>query len=148
MARDRALQAVDLRKQGLAFESIARKLGYNSRQAAHKAVTELLQETAAEGCEDLRQLELMRLDGLWETFYKQAVRGSPRAAYVCARLSERRSRLLGLDAPTKVDAQVAGSLSGGVLVTPGLMDPAAWTRAAEQQQQDLSAAEKQFVKTA
>lgn len=146
-ARDRALKAINLRREGCSFEEIARKLKYSSRQAAHKAVTDLLKETAGEECAELRKLELMRLDKLWEPFFKLALKGNARAAYVCARLSERRSKLAGLDAATEINANVSGNM-GGVLVTPGILDPGAWAKAAEQQQEALAAAERQFIKAA
>jgi hypothetical protein len=41
----------------------------------------------------------------------RALAGSARHAEVCLRISERRSRLLGLDQPTRIDANVLANVT-------------------------------------
>jgi hypothetical protein len=53
-----------------------------------------------------RELELNRLDTLQRTFWKSAVAGNQRAAEFVLRIIEKRAKLLGLEAPLKIQAEV------------------------------------------
>jgi hypothetical protein len=53
-----------------------------------------------------RELELDRLDALQRTFWKSAIEGNPRAADFVLRVIDKRAKLLGLEAPLKVQAEV------------------------------------------
>jgi hypothetical protein len=68
-AHSRHLQALELRKAGATYQAIADQLGYANAQGAHKAVASALKATLREAAEDVRELELTRLDtmllGLW-----------------------------------------------------------------------------------
>lgn len=101
--KERAVKAVELRKNGLTFRSIAEQVGYNSPQAAYDAVKRLLRETLREPADELRTLELERLDAMWQAHYLAAQAGDVQAIGACMKLMERRARLLGLDAPEKKD---------------------------------------------
>jgi hypothetical protein len=50
------------------------------------------------------KLELERLDQLIRPFFAKALEGCTASASVMVRLSQRRSELLGLDAPLRIDA--------------------------------------------
>lgn len=108
--RARAAEAVRLRAQGHTYQEIADQLGFPPENAANKAVLAVLRRAEVEGANTLRTLEVQRLDMLW----LKTIRGIERsetgqqglnAALVSAavRVSERRSRLLGLDAPTQIE---------------------------------------------
>lgn len=45
-------------------------------------------------------LEILRLDSMYQTYFKSAQCGDVLAAKICLQISERRSKLLGLDSPT------------------------------------------------
>lgn len=112
--RDRAAEATRLRAQGVPYREIADRLGYPSENAATKAVHRLLHRTETEAVADLRALESERLDHLTRVTLEgiAASTTSPQglsAPLITAavRISERRARLLGLDAPAAV--QVSGS---------------------------------------
>ncbi len=102
-AKQKATQAVELRKGGATYQSIADVLGYNSPQAAWEAVTRTLMETMREPADELRKLEVDRLDSLFLTVYPMAKQGILSAVDRCLRIMERRARLLGLDAPMIFD---------------------------------------------
>jgi hypothetical protein len=53
-----------------------------------------------------RELELDRLDILQRTYWQPAVNGNLRAADFVLRVIDKRAKLLGLDAPIKVQAEV------------------------------------------
>lgn len=61
-------------------------------------------------------LEILRLDGLFQQYYISAQSGDVQAAKLCLQISERRSKLLGLDSPS-VHAILTTKIS-----TPGNVD--------------------------
>ncbi len=99
--RDKAVQALALRKTGATYEQIAAHLGYSNRQSANRAVLRLLAAHEAENVADLRTLENMRLDDLLFAVYKAAKSGDLGAIDRALRIAERRAKLWGLDAPVK-----------------------------------------------
>ena len=60
--KEKAVQALALRKTGATYEQIAQALGYASRGAAHRAVQRLLKAHEVEEVDALRKLEDSRLD--------------------------------------------------------------------------------------
>lgn len=98
---DKHRQALELRKAGASYEVIADKLGYSHPSGAHKAVTSALQKTLREPADDLRNLELDRLDAIMLALWQPARQGNQGAVDRILRIMERRSKLLGLDAPAK-----------------------------------------------
>ena len=95
--------ALRLRQQGKSYREIASELGI-SRATAHKYVTatlELLNQKAEGEAAELRRLEFLRLDSLFEVVYTKAAKGDLRAVDRCLRVMERRAKLAGLDAPER-----------------------------------------------
>ena len=110
-AKQRQAEALELRKAGLTYEEIAKRLGYGSRTAAYTAVkralTELAEETSA-SAEQLRELENSRLDRLHTIVWAQATQNRDLAAVDRAvRISERRAKLFGLDLNEQRQADAA-----------------------------------------
>lgn len=131
-AKDRQVDALTLRKQGLTYSAIAEKLGVSKGSAVayvQKALKELAEECREEA-EQVRDLEQIRLDGLYLKSLESLVRAeeiatrlasrSPSkqadikawsaAEYVilgavkeCRGIQERRAKLLGLDAPEQIN---------------------------------------------
>lgn len=109
--RARAVGATRLRAEGVPYREIADRLGYPSENAANKAVLGLLRRTEVEAVDDLRALEAERLDYLTRvtlegiTASAQGAQGlSAPLVSAAVRISERRARLLGLDAPQQVQS--------------------------------------------
>lgn len=100
-AMERTKQALELRLSGFSYSQIAEKLGYSSRAAAFKAVSNAMKRTLREPAEKVRELELDRLDELLKSLWYY--RG--RVDYVdrILKVMERRARLLGLDAPERFE---------------------------------------------
>lgn len=63
-ARQRARDAVELRKAGASYRQIADRLGYKSSASAYSAVRRALEKTLREPTDELREIELQRLDAL------------------------------------------------------------------------------------
>lgn len=104
-ATERRLQALQLRMAGAPYHAIAARLGVSIGQA-HADVQTELQRIAAESADvaaDVRTLELERLDALLLALWAQAKQGNQGAVDRVLRVMERRAKLLGLDAPTKID---------------------------------------------
>jgi len=102
--------AVEMRTRGHTYQQIADACGV-SMSAAYKAVCTYLEQTRAiarEAAEEVRRLELDRLDRMLAAFGPRAEDGDGGAADRVLRIQERRAKLLGLDAPaesrTTVDA--------------------------------------------
>lgn len=101
-AKVKAAKALELRMEGKTFAAIAEEAGYNSPQAAFDAVRRSLAAITAEPAQELVRLELERLDVLWGIQYLNAQAGDVQAMAACMKIMERRAKLLGLDAPTKI----------------------------------------------
>ena len=102
-AAERRKQAMALRIAGASFAQIGERLGV-SAQAAHKMIVVSLAEIAkqtAESAEQLRAIELQRLDALQAALWADAMRGDEQKTDRVLKVMTRRATLLGLDAPTK-----------------------------------------------
>lgn len=137
-AKIKAAKALELRMKGKTFEAIALEAGYNSKQAAYDAVKRSLDAITREPAESLVRLDLERLDVLWQIQYLNAQGGDVQAMAACMKIMERRAKLLGLDAPVKVDAKTEVTTKEGVLVIGATMTPEEWSTAAKAQQAELT----------
>jgi hypothetical protein len=102
-AAARQLEAIQLRRDGNTFQVIAERLGYSNRSAAEKAYLAGLERWGSKDVADLRDAEVDRLDSYLASIAPQVAKGSLYAIDRAVRISERRSKLLGLDAPTKLE---------------------------------------------
>jgi DNA-binding transcriptional MerR regulator len=96
-------QALTLRKAGVSVQTIAETLGWNSHQAASKAIRAALQRTVQEPADELRQLELARLDDMLQAIAPHVKAGNLTAIDRALKIQERRAKLVGLDTPAKLD---------------------------------------------
>ena len=97
-------KALALRRGGATFAGIATKLNI-PKSTAHKAVSTaiaILREENRELALELMTLEANRLDALQMGVWSDAVKGDIPAINAVLKIMERRAKLLGLDAPTKV----------------------------------------------
>jgi len=121
-------QAAELRVIGLTYQQIGDRLGY-SRQAAYQAVARAIADIPRMATEELRTLELEKLDDLerklriilQKNHYKVSASGKVvthegepvvdsgpeiQAILGILKVIDKRAKLLGLDAPTKVETEV------------------------------------------
>jgi hypothetical protein len=108
-ALGRQLQALELRKAGVSYQKIADALGYAHASGAHKAVESALKRTLQDPADEVRRLEVERLDAALFALWPSVTKGQYKAVEVALRLMERRAKLLGLDAPTKTDVNNTGT---------------------------------------
>ena len=102
-AVEKQAEALALRKAGHTFEDIAERVGYASKSGAFKAVMSALRKTIQEPADELRRLELERLDVMLKSLWPFILKGSPRHVEIGLKVMDRRAALLGLDAPKQVE---------------------------------------------
>ena len=103
---DRELAVVELRREGKTWQQIADAVSYATAMGAWKAYQRACQRTLQEPTDEARRIELDRLDALQRTYWEPAVEGNLRAADFVLRVIDRRARILGIDAPQKIQAEV------------------------------------------
>jgi hypothetical protein len=100
-ALERHVQALKMRAAGMEYHDIARELGYKTPGGAFKAVKTALVKTLQEPADELRKLEVNRLDELLFVLWPQ--RHKPQYTDRILRIMERRAKLLGLDMPDNLN---------------------------------------------
>ena len=105
---ERALRAAALRRQGETYDMIAQTLGYVSPSGAYKAVQRARQymEVSIGALEENRTEELDRLESLLRAIWARAVAGDLKTIDRVLNISDAKRKLLGLDAPAKLDHRV------------------------------------------
>lgn len=115
---EKRADAIRLRIAGLSYEQIAGELGYANRSAAFKAVEAGRREVLAEPADELVALESIRLDAMLRNASQvlEAAKADGDSELVLKaldrqlRISERRARLHGLDAPARTELSGGGPL--------------------------------------
>lgn len=107
-AAEKQRRALDLRKTGATYEQIADALGYAGPSSAAKAIKTAIARITREAAEDVRTLEVERLDSMLRYQWPAVTKGHVRSTEVALRIMERRAALLGLDAPK--DTRFSGEL--------------------------------------
>lgn len=114
-AEERRWEALELRKRGLSFREIAKRMGIHfttAHQHVNHALDELRERTK-QSAEQLRTIEIEKLDRL-EADLSTRLEGctddqdGAKLAAVMIKITESRRKLLGLDAPQKME--VSGNL--------------------------------------
>lgn len=96
--------ALEARKAGKTYSQIGDALGI-SKQNAHKRVMRALakwKDEIGEDIDELRSLELARLERMHETLWMRFQGGELKAGTLLLQVMDRRIKLLGLAAPVKV----------------------------------------------
>lgn len=109
-AHDKQMQALTLRKAGVSYQSIADALGYKTAGGAWVAVKAGLKKTLQEPADELRTLELARLDDMLKAIASNVQAGNLTAIDRALKIQDRRAKLLGLDMPAKVELNNTGEL--------------------------------------
>jgi hypothetical protein len=111
---DRRARAFSLRRAGASYRAIAQQLSVSLATAYDDVNAELmeLREQTKADAEAVREIELHRCDEMILGLWPAVRRGDPKAVSAAVRVSERRSKLLGLDAPSK--SEISGANGGPV----------------------------------
>jgi hypothetical protein len=118
----RVARTLELLAEGWTYREISAEMGV-SLATAYKDAKEAIAALPTPAAEEWRRVDLERLDYLWEKLRPGIELGDDKAVNAALRVLERRSRYLGLDAPTKVEATGNGPVP--VLLVGKLADAAA-----------------------
>lgn len=146
---ERRGMALDLRKKGATYRQIAQALrgkppapkNYDMaaayRDVAHELA--LVVQKNGETADEIRQIEIQRLDRLLTILDKLVIQGDIQAINTAIRLGESRRKLLGLDAPTKIAPTTPdGEKSfGGVLMVPAPLTTSEWEACVAAEQAEI-----------
>lgn len=117
LAAERRRRAVEMALGGATYQQIAQGMGYANRGTVHRIVQQALRQREVESIDEMRQLELDRLDALQAAQWEVALEGDVHAAAVILKVMDRRCRPLGLYASYRPRQGVHGP-------SPFLVDPA------------------------
>lgn len=101
------MKCLKLRIEGKSYNEMAAELD-SDYTSCRKAVKEALAQTVSELAEEVRQIEVQRLDGIISVHWPH--RGEPRHAEVILKTMDRRAKYLGLDVPNTDMNELAGTL--------------------------------------
>jgi hypothetical protein len=103
---DKETKVLELRRAGLTWQRISEETGYADATGAYAAYKRVIKRTQQQPADELREQEVDRIDRLQLALWPNAMKGSERAILTIVRLMERRAKLLGLDAPTRIQQDV------------------------------------------
>lgn len=95
-------KALELRKAGATYDQIARQLGYHNRGNAYRAVKTALQDITLELAEEVRDMELARLDTALLAIWPEVRKGSLPHIDRFLKIQNQRAQYLGLYSPVKI----------------------------------------------
>jgi orotate phosphoribosyltransferase-like protein len=102
---DQRGRALHLRRGGLTFEEIAADLGVDEKRA-RRLCSDAMEDARAQvatAAEELRALEVSRLDSVLNSIWDSAMRGNLPVIDRVIKIMERRAKMLGLDAQERLD---------------------------------------------
>lgn len=104
---DKEQAVLELRRSGESWTNIASRVGYANASGAQKAFWRILKRVQQEPVEDILLAELDTLDRIKKAYWKAAIVDRDyRAAQIVLNTMDRKAKYLGLDAPTKIKAEV------------------------------------------
>lgn len=110
----RAAQALNLRKLGATYDTIAQQCSYGNRGTAYNAVQRELQRTLQENADELRTLLAQRLDDLYRVMVAKALKGDHWAVDRCLQIIDRQDRLFNVAVKPDTSQQQAQMIVIGV----------------------------------
>jgi hypothetical protein len=105
---------VNLRRTGLTWDQIAKRVGYGYPSSARDAYYRANARIVRDDVEELRKIEEDRLDLAQAAIWTKVLQGDYQAIQTLLKIMDRRAKLLGLDQPTKIQAEVV-SYDGAAL---------------------------------
>jgi transposase len=102
----RRAEALSLVLAGLSYEAVGERLGI-SKSAAIDMVGRSLDIAETRAVDEMRAVENARLDRAQAAIWTKVLNGDEKAIATFISISQRRSRLNGLDAPTRINLKVS-----------------------------------------
>ncbi|MFB8402192.1 hypothetical protein [Streptomyces sp. NPDC055912] len=119
---ERRKNAIQMVLAGLDYETIAERLGYASRGAAHTDVSRALSANLADVKKEaatLREVQARRYQRLLAAVWAKAIKADTdnlKAVETAARLVDRIVKLYGLAEPDKLDIEMSGTVTADDLM--------------------------------
>lgn len=102
---EREQEVVKLRRGGLTWDLIGQRVGLTA-SGAYNAYERSLARVVADDINQIRALETERLDIAQSAIWGKVLQGDNASIANLLRIMERRAKLLGLDQPTRIQAEV------------------------------------------
>lgn len=106
---DKELKVLELRRMGMTWQRIAEQTGYADHSGAYLAYKRAIKRTLQPVVDEVRDMELDRLDRLQMALWPKAMQGSERSVLAIVRVMEHRAALLGLKKPTQMELEVTNA---------------------------------------
>ena len=103
---EREAKVLELRRGGLTFDTIAKRLGFAYASGAHAAYENACKRIVYAEVEEIRKIEMDRLDIAKSAIWTNVLRGDIPSVTALIRIMDRRAKLLGLDQPMKAQVEV------------------------------------------
>jgi len=120
LARERQRKALELRKAGLTYQAIADQLGYTSVSGARQSVIRAFDEIIQEDTEELRRLQIERLNQMLVPVYAKAVNGDEGSMRTALAIMDKIDALKGTNAAQEITTKNINQ--GAVLIIDGDKD--------------------------
>jgi hypothetical protein len=99
-------KVAELRKAGFTYQRIAEEVGYKQASGASRALKRFFARREVEPDDDVRWLELERLDRLQVALWPRAMKGDNQAVNTIIRIMERRASYLNIEVAKTIKAEV------------------------------------------
>jgi hypothetical protein len=99
---DKEILVVSLRRQGLTWDQISDQVGYSSPSSSRDAYLRASRRVIRDDIEDIRNLELDRLDVAMNGIWIGVQSGDTQSIVLMLKIMDRRAKLLALDAPRRL----------------------------------------------
>ena len=136
-AQKRVVKALELRAMAMTYQQIADApypggpggtMYGGDRHNCRRAIVAAYEETIKEPADEVRQLEIQRLDMMLLGLAKKGMfKGNVPAVQAGLKVAERRAKLIGLDAPTEINQRGGGNVQ--LVVNPDALGPAGMAEA-------------------
>jgi hypothetical protein len=103
---DKEIKIIELRRAGVTWEKIALEVGFKNASGAYKMYQRAAERMIRPHLDEYRDMQLDRLERMHMAVWPAAKEGDLRAIDTALRIGDREAKLLGLDAPTKITAEV------------------------------------------
>lgn len=103
---DKEIKIIELRRAGETWERIALETGFQNASGAYKMYQRAAERMVRPHLEEYRDMALDRLEYMRSVIWPKVALGDMGAIDTALRISDREAKLLGLDAPTKITAEV------------------------------------------
>lgn len=105
LAQQKRRQALEGRKAGLTYQQIADSVGYTDASAAHKAVMKAFGEVIQEPVNELKTIQIERLNHMLVALWGRVQQGDERAISTALMVMNKMDALMGTDAAQRIEVK-------------------------------------------